>query len=83
MFSCLNLHPYKFIHNSITGLGDLAEIIIILLKFGSLSPNVTLKNRSMSYKLNQLLIVCTQISLLKIRQLVQKKPGTQMSVMPV
>ena len=52
-FYCLN-----YIHiNSLTGLGDLAETIIILLKFGSLSPNVTLKNRSVSYKLNQLLIV--------------------------
>ena len=77
------LHSYKFIHNSLTGLGDLAETIIILLKFGSLSPNVTLKNRSRSYKLNQLLIVYTHISLVKICQLVQKKPGTQMSVMPI
>ena len=50
-FSCL-----KDIHiNSLTGLGDLA--IIILHKFGSLSPNVTLKNRSGSYKPNQLIIV--------------------------
>ena len=73
------LHSYKFIHNLLTGLGDLAETIIILLKFGSLSPNATLKNRSRSYKLNQLLIAYTHISLVKTRQLVQKKPGTQMS----
>ena len=57
--------------------------IIISLKFGSLSPNVTLKNRSGSCKLNQLLIVYTHISLVRIHQLVQKKPGTQMSVMPM
>ena len=37
------IHSYKFIHNSLTGLGDLEETIIILLKFGSLSPNVTLE----------------------------------------
>ena len=71
-------HSYKFIHNALTGLG-----IIILLKFGRLSPNVTLKNRSGSYKLNQLLVVYTHISLVSIHQLVQKKPGTQMSVMLV
>ena len=36
-----------------------------------------LKIRSGSYKLNQLLIVYIYISLVWIRQLVQKKPGTQ------
>ena len=57
--------------------------IFISLKFVSLNPNLTLKNRSGSYKLNQLLIVYTHISLARIHQLVQKKPGTQMSVMPM
>ena len=56
------LQSHKFIHISLTGLGDLAETIIILLKYGSLSPNVTLKNRSRSYKLNELLIVYIHIS---------------------
>ena len=68
------IHSYQFIRNSLTGLGD-----HYFLKFGSLSPNVTLKNRSGSYKLNELLIVYTHISLVRIRQFVQKKPGTQMS----
>ena len=74
------IHSYKFIHNSLTGLEDLAETVIILLTFGSLSSNVTFKNRPRSYKLNSLLIVYTHISLEGIRQLVQKKPSTQTSV---
>ena len=36
-----------------------------MIKFGSLCPNVTLKNRSGSYKLSQLLIVYAHISLVK------------------
>ena len=79
----LKIHSYKVIHIPLTSLGNLAETIISLLKFGSLSPNVTLKNGSESYKLNQLLIVYTHVSLVRIRQLVEKKPATQMSVMPM
>ena len=66
------IHSYKFIHNSLTDLANLAKTIIILPKFGSSSPSVTLKNSSRPYKPSELLIVYTHISLVRIRPLVQK-----------
>ena len=73
------MHSYKFIHNSLTGLGDHYFAQIWKLKSQCDLEKLVRVIQTQS----ALNCIYTHISGVRIRQLVQQKPGIQMSVMPM